>query len=299
MSRSGYLDQLQWGVDFVEDHLDEPFELVEVARVAGLSRWHFQRTFKALTGDTLKSYIRSRRLAVSLDRLLSTDMRIIDIAILAGYETQESYTRAFKKAVGVTPNEYRKLGNRRLHLAKVQFDADYLAHVGQNISLAPRLEEWPPMRLVGLRTTFYGSDSEKNNIGDQLPDLWDRFVPRLDEIDSTVPGRCYEVIRQETADGERLVYDAAIEVERSPEVLPEGMVTLVLPPARRAVFAHRGPASDLDHSVNYVYSTWLTQSGARHTGGADVEIYGPAYQPTSPDSEIEYSIPVAGSGAEA
>ena len=294
MSGPGYLDQLQAGADFVEAHLDESFELADVARAGGLSQWHFQRIFKALTGDTLKAYIRSRRLAVSLDRLLATDMRILDIAILAGYESQESYTRAFKKALGLTPKEYRKLGDRRRYLAKVQFDAGYLVHINRNVSLEPRLEESPAMRLVGLRTPFYGSDSERNNIGAKLPPLWERFIARLEEIEHAVPGWCYGVIHQERDDSEQLTYDAAIEVTGSDSsAVPDGMVASELPAVTRAVFTHRGPAADLDHSVNYAYSTWLTQSGRRHTGHADVEIYGPAYHPTSPDSVIEYTIPVS------
>lgn len=298
MSGTTYLGQLQRGVDFVEDHLDEPFELADVARAAGLSRWYFQRMFKALTGDTLKAYIRSRRLAVSLDQLLNTDLRIIDIAVAAGYESQESYARAFKTAIGITPTQYRRLGDKRVHLAKVQFDADYLRHVNRNISFRPQLQDWPPMHLVGLRTTFYGSDSEKNNIAEKLPDLWDRFLSRLDEIASTIPGRCFGVIRQEMTDSERLVYDAAIEVVAWPGTVPEGMATMTLPAARRAVFTHRGPATELDHSVNYVYSTWLTQSGYRHSGQADLEIYGKAYHPTSPDSEIGYAVPLGATGAD-
>jgi AraC family transcriptional regulator len=290
---SDYLQLLQRGVDHIEEHLDNDIELADVARAAGLSRWHFQRIFRALTGDTLKAYIRSRRLAVSLDRLRSSDMRIIDIALAAGYTSQESYTRAFKQAIGVTPNHYRKLGGQRVHLAKVQFDMDYLLHLNDGISLVPDLASWPAMQLVGVRTTFYGADSEKNDLGEKIPALWHRFLPRLDEITMRVDGWCYGVIRQEHADSDRLIYDAAMEVTGWLDV-PEGMVTSTLPAARWAVFTHRGPAADLDHSVNYVYSTWLAGSGHRHTGQADLEIYGSSYHPTSADSEIGYAIPIGG-----
>lgn len=99
---SYYLDRIQQGVDYIESRLEEDIALADVAKAAGLSQWHFQRMFRALTGETLKTYIRSRRLANSLDRLLSTRLRILDIALLAGFESQESFARAFKQSFGVT-----------------------------------------------------------------------------------------------------------------------------------------------------------------------------------------------------
>ncbi len=77
--------------------------LANVAAEVGLSQWHFQRIFKALTGDTLKAYIRSRRLSMALDRLLTTKLRVLDVAVLGGFESQEAFGRAFKQAFGLTP----------------------------------------------------------------------------------------------------------------------------------------------------------------------------------------------------
>ncbi len=288
---SEYLEQLQRGVNFIEARLDEDIQLASVARVAGISRWHFQRIFKAFTGETLKTYVRSRRLANSLDRLLTTQLRVLDIALLAGFESQESFARAFKKAFGLTPQEYRRLGDKSLFLKKVELNAEYLRHINQNVSLTPELYVQPRMTLVGLRTLFFSVDSEKNNIAEQLFPLWQNFTPRLAEIAHRVPGLCYGVVRQEQADSERLEYHAAIEVtELSP--LPEGMVALELPEASYAKFAHRGPASEVDHTVNYIYSTWLAQSGKRHSYGPDLEFYGADYDPSAANSVLHYAIPI-------
>nr|WP_232541702.1 GyrI-like domain-containing protein [Nocardia bovistercoris] len=265
---------------------------VEVARAAGVSRWHFQRIFSAVTGETLKTYIRSRRLARSLERLACTDMRIIDVAILAGFESQESFTRAFRKAFDMTPYQFRKLGRRNLFLRKVQFDAEYLGHITTNLSMKPEIVEREPMILVGMRTRFFSVDSEKNNIADQLPPLWDAFLPRLDEVEHRVSTVGYGVVRPESPDSDHLCYDAAVEVSGI-DTLPEHMVRLDLPAATYAHFTHRGPVTDLNLTVNYIYSTWLTGSDHRHTYGPDLEIYGEEFHPTSPDSVIGYAIPIS------
>jgi AraC family transcriptional regulator len=289
---SYYLERIQHGVDYIEARLDEEVSLANVAKAAGVSQWHFQRLFKALTGETLKTYIRARRLAGSLERLLTTDLRVLDIAVLAGFESQEAFARAFKQAFGMTPQRYRALRDKSLFLKKPRFDSEYLAHINQNISLSPEIYEQKSMRLVGLRTLFFGSDSEKNNVSELLPALWAAFVPRLGEIASTVPGTCYGVLRQEAEGSERLEYHAAIEVTGASS-LPAGMVALEIPAAKYARFEHRGPAQNLDHTVSYAYGTWLAGSERRHTYGPDLEFYGTQYHPTSDDSVIYYALPIA------
>ena len=107
-----YLDQIQRGVDYIETNLGLPIAINAVALEAHMSRWHFQRMFRAMTGDTVKDYIRSRRLTHALDLLLNSNKRIIDIALDADFESQESFTRAFKTAFDVTPAQYRKAGKR-------------------------------------------------------------------------------------------------------------------------------------------------------------------------------------------
>jgi AraC family transcriptional regulator len=289
---SYYLERVQNGVDYIEQRLDEEIALGDVARAAGISQWHFQRIFKSLTGETLKTYIRARRLAGSLERLLSTDLRILDIALLAGFESQEAFARAFKQAFGMTPQKYRSMRDKSLFLKKPRFDNEYLTHIHRNVSLMPEIQAQPAMLLVGERTLFFGAESEKNNVAEQLTPLWVGFLPRLTEIAHTVPGVCYGVIRQDPEDGERLEYHAAIEVTDA-SALPPGMVALSIPAATYARFEHRGRTETLDHTVSYAYSSWLAQSEYRHSYGADLEIYGAGYQYDSPDSVIHYAIPLA------
>ena len=286
-----YLRRVQTAIDYIEANLDCDIDIASVARQAGLSRWHFQRIFKALANETVKTYIRSRRLANSLDKLLTGDQKILDIALAAGYESQESFTLAFKKAFDMTPGEYRKIGDKSLYLKKIQFDADYLRHINQNVSIEPEIYEQPAMRLVGLRTPFYSVDSEKNNIAEKLPPLWDAFLERLDEIEYLVPKVGYGVIRQNRTESEQLEYIAAAQVSRQTR-LPDDMVSLEIPSSTYARFVHRGPVKDLNNTVNYIYSSWLLQSGRRHTCAADIEIYGADYHPTSERSVIHYAIPI-------
>ncbi len=286
-----YLKNVQIGINFIESNLDADIPLSQVAKKAGLSQWHFQRIFKALTNETLKTYIRSRRLANSLDKLLSTKLRIIDIAFSAGYESQESYTRAFKASFNLTPNEYRKLADESLFLKKIEFDSDYLKHINKNISLEPEIISQKPMQLVGLKTCFYSVDSDKNNIGNKLPALWDDFLQRINEIKNTVVGKCYGVVQQINDNTEQLNYYAAIEVNTI-DSLPVGMVTIDIALSNYAYFTHYGEVKYIDNTVNYIYSSWLLNSGKRHTGAPDLEIYDDDYHPISDKSVMYYAIAI-------
>ena len=74
------LRAIQESVEFIEAHLEELPQVPEIARVAGLSTAHFQRLFHALVGETVAGYARRRRLSRSVETLLETDRRVLDIA---------------------------------------------------------------------------------------------------------------------------------------------------------------------------------------------------------------------------
>jgi len=287
-----YLKNVQIGIDYIESNLDFDISLAQVAKEAALSQWHFQRIFKALTNETLKTYIRSRRLSNSLEKLLATNVRIIEIAVSAGFESQESFTRAFKASFNLTPNEYRRLGDKSLFLKKLEFDSEYLKHINNNISLKPEIYSQKIMRLVGLKTCFFSIDSEKNNIGEKLPVLWDAFLERMNEIDNVVPeSPCYGVVRQVKDNTDLLEYYAAIAVERI-EVIPKDMVSIAIPLSNYAKFTHKGSAKNIDSTVNYIYSSWLLKSSKTHTSGPDLEVYDHDYDPVSESSVMYYAIPI-------
>ena len=106
-----WMTGIQRAIDYVESHLDETVDYGAVAREAASSPFHFQRMFAMVCGYTLGDYIRMRRLSVAADELYRTDDRIIDIALRSGYDTPESFSRAFTRFHGISPSEARRGGN--------------------------------------------------------------------------------------------------------------------------------------------------------------------------------------------
>ncbi len=286
-----YLAQVQRGIEYIEENLEFDIQASDVARHAGISHWHFQRIFKALTNETLKTYIRSRRFSKSLKKLATTQERVLDIALAAGFDTQESFTRAFKKAFSVTPAHYRKHAGAFSFMQKISFDADYLNHINANLSLEPEIQEQPAMHVVGMRTRYFGVDSEKNNIAEKLPQLWLAFLPHLESVPNRIPGGCYGVVSQAPERADELEYWAAVPVTHV-DSLPNGLLSLYIPAARYARFAHRGLVANVNMTVNYIYSSWLLRSGMQHSYGCDLEFYGAEYDANSDKSVIYYAIPI-------
>lgn len=99
-----WITGVQRAIDYVENHIEEELNYVEVAKEAACSVFYFQRIFSLLCGFTLGEYIRNRRLTIAGSELLSTNNKIIDIALKYGYESPESFTRAFSKFHGFTRN---------------------------------------------------------------------------------------------------------------------------------------------------------------------------------------------------
>ncbi len=293
-----YLEQVQSAIDYIEEHIEEELDPGLIACQAGLSQWHFQRIFRALSNETLKSYIRSRRLSNAMHKLVSSNERVLEIALGAGFETQESFTRAFKKAFDMTPGEARKRDARTFLYRKLRIDAEYLQHLRNHIvSSEPEIVSMPARWFIGMETTFFSIDSERHNIAEKLPPLWDAFVPRMAEIPLAIQNRAFGIIAQTEEKTDKLRYLAACEVPDSEGQAPPGMKLWCLPARRYARFVHKGEATLLNNTVNYIYANWLMSAPYRHSLDADIEEYGPDFQPGSPDSIITYAIPLADDAA--
>ncbi|WP_431223070.1 helix-turn-helix domain-containing protein [Serratia sp. L9] len=99
-------------MNWIETHLDQPLLLDNVAAKSGYSKWHLQRMFRSTTGHALGSYIRERRLSQAAQALRTTPRPILDIALQFHFDSQPSFSRAFKKQFGKTPAVYRRTPQR-------------------------------------------------------------------------------------------------------------------------------------------------------------------------------------------
>ena len=103
-----YLDQLIAAIEFIETNLESNIKVETVASQSGYSPYHFHRVFRSALGESVAEYIRRRRLALASRKLLDSDIPLSRIAMEAAFESQEAFSRAFKKMYGTTPLRFRK-----------------------------------------------------------------------------------------------------------------------------------------------------------------------------------------------
>lgn len=106
-----WITGIQHALDYVERHITQPIDFEEVAKQAYSSSFHFQRVFSLLCGYTLGDYIRMRRLTLAGNELNATGIRVIDAAMKYGYDSSESFSRAFTRFHGISPSQAKAKGS--------------------------------------------------------------------------------------------------------------------------------------------------------------------------------------------
>lgn len=277
------------GIEFIESNLFEDFALEDVASAATLSTYHFARTFRALMGETVMEYARRRRLIIAAQRLADEDIRLIDLAFDTRFESQEAFSRAFKRQFHMTPGAWRKSGRRLMANTLDAPDLSHLVHRKEKITMEPKFIETEEIRVIGMMANF--NDETKKGI----PDLWSTFAPRMGEIAARIEGTTYGVCFPAALDEDNFDYMAAVPAENFDDV-PEGMVARTIPPHRFAVFTHKTGDdtlhNDLQKSVQYIWGTWLPNSGYEHARVPDFELYDARMDPMTGKGEFDLYIPV-------
>ena len=101
-------EQIQQTIEYIEKHLDEEIDIVNLAKIASLSPFYYQRLFSRLVKKPVAEYVKLRRMAKATEVILQKDKRILDTALELGFSSHEHFSRTFKDTFGLTPDEYRK-----------------------------------------------------------------------------------------------------------------------------------------------------------------------------------------------
>lgn len=149
------IDIIQEVVSYIDDHLEERLDLDSLCRVSGYSKYHLSRIFSDVVGLSIHSYIKRRRLTEAARLLIFTDKKIMEIALIAGYETQQSFTVGFKTLFQCSPQAFRK--KREFHPFQLKFTVDGKRVLKGDKIMEIRTVESGMIRLVGYRkSTRFG-----------------------------------------------------------------------------------------------------------------------------------------------
>ena len=144
---------IQHAIDYIEDNLTETIDYEEVAKQCYSSSYHFQRVFSILCGFTLGEYIRNRRLTLAGRELATTNAKVIDVAMKYGYESPDSFAKAFQKFHGILPSQARSNGSNLKSFSRLVLKFSLEGGTTMNY----RIETKPAFTLLGYKKRFSGT----------------------------------------------------------------------------------------------------------------------------------------------
>ena len=263
----GWIEGMQRSIDYIEAHLTENPDIRDIAARAGLSPFYYQRIFGALCGMTVGDYIRARRMTLAAQALSSGGMKVIDAALTYGYDSPDSFTRAFQRFHGVTPSRAREGGAALKAMAPLRIR---ITLEGGNM-LDYRITEKAPFTIMGIRRRFNSDTSYQ-----EVPKFWAEWMADAKHKPAMgVFGACFDM------DGKDFDYWIA-DVYLPWEDVPEGCGTLTIPGGLWAEFRCKGALPDALQSVNTrIWTEWLPSlKGYALAGNYNLEVYDkPAERP--------------------
>ncbi len=137
------LECLQRAVDYMEEHLNRSMNMTEIAEASYLSERTLAELFSSMTGMSVMDYVRKRRLSLAAEDILHTEEKILDISYKYGYESQEGFSRAFRRFHGISPQQLRKKGGDYTAVECLRFVNNNV--VGENVSKGYRVLENGPV----------------------------------------------------------------------------------------------------------------------------------------------------------
>jgi AraC family transcriptional regulator len=277
------IDPLRRARALIEANLAEPLSLEALAAAAGLSAYHFTRQFAARFGLSPMAFVRERRMALAAVRLThQPPPALVDLAFDLGFESQEGFTRAFKRAYGVSPGRFRRAQN-------IYEETPVMTEIATppRLAMEPAPVKKPGFRVAGVSGVF--DEASKSGI----PMLWPRLAQKLPvagQLGDASYGVCCGA-----AEGEGVMtYMAAVPIAAD-AAAPEGLEVRDIPDQTYLIFRQQTDGSflhpQMQAAAREIWGERLPASGFKLADGPDLEAYPPGFEPDQP-SYVEWWIPV-------
>ncbi len=276
-----WLTGLRTAIDYMEEHLLDNISAEDVAGAVYLSPFYFQKCFKIVTGYTIGEYLRNRRLYLSALEVLAGNVpgegrrgkggggcgerRVIDLAYKYGYDTPESFTRAFTRFHGLSPMQLRQ----HPHQIKVFLPLIVEISVKGGNRMEFVVEKREAMRMIGFERICSFEAAYR-----EIPKFWNEFCGKYCRKDAPQePGE--DGIRQTVAECMVGEFGVCVEDEGDTEhfryyiagayqggEVPEGMKVVEIPASEWAKFKCTGAMPEALQTVNTrIFKEWLPGNG--------------------------------------
>lgn len=281
-----WIENMNRALEYIEENVENNITSDEIAKVAYSSKFHFLRMFNMLTGMTLGEYIRQRRLSLAAKDIMSSNMKVIDIAYKYGYETPEAFTKAFKKLNNISPSEARKKGKNLKAIPPLSFQITVKGEERMDYKIIKKEE----FKIVGISKRVSTKDNENFKI---IPKFWDEICKNgtHEKICKSagelgVLGVCYDSDREQ----EEFSYMIAVEGENIQGV--DNCEVITIPDCTWAVFESVGPMPEAIQKIwHRIFAEWFPATKYEHADAPELEVYLPG-NPNAEDYRCQVWVPI-------
>ncbi len=286
-----WIQGIQRAIDYVESNITGEIDFEEVAKQAYSSSFHFQRVFGILCGFSLGDYIRMRRLSLAGEELSKGNTKIIDIAVKYGYDTSESFSRAFTRFHGIAPSEARRGGKVKIF---TPLSVKLTLRGGSKMDY--RIEKRDSFKVVCKRKQVEKPQSANAAAG--ITAMWQEFGAdgTLERLVACLPqnpvmkgllGICFT----SELDSNRFPY--GIGAEYDGRKTDDDLEVVTIPANTYAVFTSKGKMPDaFVETYNRIVTEFFPQSTQyEYAANVEFEVY-PSADTSDPDYQCEIWIAV-------
>lgn len=290
-----WLTAIRQAIDYMEQHLEEEIHVQDVADHVYISPFFLQRGFSLMTGYGLKEYLRNRRLYLAACDLQRTSDKVIDLAFKYGYETPESFTKAFTRFHGASPSQAREGASVHIFLP-LTIKLTIEGGSQMDYKITPMF----PFQVIGFEKVFTYENAYR-----EIPKFWDDICERYAEsvYAGHEPVNASEKAVKDYGIGEYGVciddigegqFRYLIAGKYTGGEVPEGMVLYEFPQYDWAVFDCIGPMPEALQSVNtMIFKEWLPGNPTYELcGNANIEWYDCNGKKTDSDYHSAIWVPV-------
>ncbi len=263
------LKNMNAAMQYIEDNLTHEIDFKEVAKIAYCSEYHFKRMFSFLAGISLSEYIRCRRLTLAAFELKNSDTKVIDVAIKYGYNSPDSFSRAFQNLQGITPSEARSSS----HSLKAYSPMTFQLSIQGGNEMNYRIEEKDSFQIIGITKRV---PIVFNGVNEEIASMWKSLNPEaiqtLKSLSNMEPTGIISASTNfsEGRMGEKGELDHYIGVATTKDC-PEQFAQLEVATSTWAIFEAVGPFPETLQNVwGRIYSEWFPSSNYELAEGPEI-----------------------------
>ena len=271
-----WIRQLQDAVDYMEAHLLENVNYEDAARSVFLSAYSFHRSFSMLAGLTPTEYIRRRRLSLAGCELQDTDITVLDAALKYGYETPESFSKAFSRFHGITPKQAKQSGAPLRLFSPLVLKFTLEGGTAMDYRIVKRERQTFLARKKAFPCSAAGSGDDRS-----IPAFWDECrkdgsIDMMLSLCSADERDLYGLCSPAEPGADTFVYGIGVRIEDERTEIPADQAFCVWQTEETVYAAVKCRGEDgksIDRIWEWFYREFLPQTGYRQTELTDFELY--------------------------